>query len=310
MKRIIYISLSVILGLIFVFSAYVKLYPIELFELTFTDIGIANWYMAPYIARIMIAVEFLTGFLLILNLYFNKNTLKFTLGILIFFTLYLIYIIIVEGNSGNCKCFGNFISLTPLESIYKNIFLLLVTVILYKFHKGMDWKFKKIVFPIIIIIALSLPFILNPVDISSSDKIYNSEKLNYNLGLDALYDNPEVTEPETDLRKGKQIIAFMSLTCSHCRTGAYKLHILKKRSPGMPVFFVLNGDDENLEPFFDDTRAGDIPYTMLSGKDFIRLAGLKLPSIFLVNEGIVEKKLNYIQLDQKEIEAWLSKKQN
>jgi len=305
MKKIILIILSVLLGMVFVFSAYVKLYPIELFELTFIDAGISNWVIAPYIARLFIATEFFLGFLLIFNLYLNRITLKLTLCMLVLFTVYLIILILTEGNSGNCKCFGNFISLTPLESIVKNIIMAGIIFILYKFHKGFQFRFSRMAASGILIISLALPFILNPPDAFISEKIFNADKVNYDLGLDVLYNNPKVKAPAEELRKGKHIIAFMSMTCPHCRIGAYKLHIIKKKNPGIPMFIILNGDIEDLKPFEDDTKATNIPYTILLGQDFIKIAGVQLPAIFWVNNGQVEKRTNYFQLNQAEIENWL-----
>ena len=304
MKKIFFISLSIMLGAVFIFSAYIKLFPIELFEWTFVDIGIANWYIAPYVARVMIAIEFFIGFLLLFNLYRNKFTLRFTIGVLIFFTIYLFWQLYSEGNSGNCKCFGNFINVTPLESIIKNIILIILSFIIYKKHKFIIWKYSKIFFTIIILTSFTLPFIINPVGIDNTVQNSDDSVVNYKLNLDVLYNNPKVVEPKMDLRKGKFIIAFMSLTCPYCRIGAYKLHVIKKLNSNIPIFFVLNGSKEKLKPFYDETKTSDIPYTILLGPEFVKMSGIHLPLICWVNNGIVIKKTNYYHLDQKEIEDW------
>jgi hypothetical protein len=305
MKKIYFIILSVLLGSTFIFSAYVKLFPVELFEWTFVDLGIANWIIAPFLARLMIAVEFFIGFLLFFNLFKNKFTLRFTIIILIFFTIYLFWQLIIEGNSSNCKCFGSYIKMTPLESIIKNIILIALSLILYRFHKGIIWKYSKIFFLVIILSSVALPFIINPVDLNVTEQNSDDTVVNYKLDLDVLYNNPKVVEPKVDLRKGKYIISFMSLTCPYCRIGAYKLHIMKKRDPGIPIFFILNGSKENLHSFFDETKATDIPYTILLGKDFINMSGIRLPAIYWVNNGVVIRKSTYFDLDQKAIEDWL-----
>ncbi|MBK7816218.1 MAG: DoxX family membrane protein [Sphingobacteriaceae bacterium] len=82
--------LSIALGAIFIYSGWSKLDPvIETFEFTFVDLGIGNWYTAPIIARLLIGLEFLIGFLLIINYDLRKFTLPLTIGLLIFlaFTL-------------------------------------------------------------------------------------------------------------------------------------------------------------------------------------------------------------------------------
>src|SRR6202012_2430087 len=102
--------------------------------------------------------------------------------------------------------------------------------------------------------------------------------------------------------KGKHILSFMSLTCPHCRIAAKKIHIMNQRNPGIPFYFVLNGKPEDLNRFFEDTHTENIPYCMLKGSHFIYLGGLNLPTIYLVNNSVVENQVNYIILDQHEVE--------
>ena len=78
-------SVRILLGLIFIASGLLKLFPIEPFELNFIDLGIANWFTAPIIARGLIGFELLLGAFLIFDLAMKKFTIKATYGILIFF---------------------------------------------------------------------------------------------------------------------------------------------------------------------------------------------------------------------------------
>ena len=78
--------LSSLLGLTFLYSGYVKLVPaIEPFEFTFVDLGVGGWRTAPFIARFMIGLEFLIGFLLITGLYIKSFSIKLTVASLILF---------------------------------------------------------------------------------------------------------------------------------------------------------------------------------------------------------------------------------
>ena len=83
-KRIIYFTLSSLLGMVFIFSGYIKLYPIEAFELNFIDVGIANWFTAPIIARLLIGLEIGLGLLLLLQFEYRKFTLKAVMAYLYF----------------------------------------------------------------------------------------------------------------------------------------------------------------------------------------------------------------------------------
>ena len=86
---------------------------------------------------------------------------------------------------------------------------------------------------------------------------------------------------------------------------------MKERNPKLDFSFVLDGDDDKLKPFFDDTKASSIPWCMLLGKNFVLLArGTNMPAIYLINNGVVEARLNYQSLEQDEIEKWFSKYSN
>src|SRR3954468_22899618 len=102
LKQISGILVSALLGLVFLYSGYTKLLPIvETFEFTFVDIGIANWYTTPIIARLLIGVELCVGVLLVLNFRLKLFTIPVAAGMLIFFTIYLLVQIAVSGNTGN-----------------------------------------------------------------------------------------------------------------------------------------------------------------------------------------------------------------
>ncbi len=297
------------MGAVFLFSGYTKLYPIEPFEYTFVDLGITNWQIAPFVARSIIGLEFFIGFALVLQLQLKKVTYKLSISLLLFFCLYLILQIIFSGNKGNCGCFGTTIFMTPMQALIKNIIMLAILMLLYKFHTGWSaGNFANLFFMLSLISALALPFILNPVELNYSEAYLNKPENKYKLELDSLYLNAILNAPPKTLSQGKHIIAFMSLTCPHCRVAAKKMRIMYERNANIPFYFVLNGDNENLIPFLEDTHTNNIAHCMLLGKSFVFLAGFNMPAIYLINNSMVEQDVNYMDLDQKEIELWLVKK--
>ncbi len=305
--KILFFILSTLLGLVFIYSGYTKLEPIEPFELTFVDLGIGGWRLAPFIARFMIGMEFFIGFMLITSLY-SKFTNKLTIATLLIFCLYLIGIILTTGNNGNCGCFGNAISMTPLQAIIKNIVMMAVSFILYRYYHGFQVdKIAKWATIILAITALAMPHILNYVDMSYAEAYLTTKEDQFTLELDSVYKDAKKHTPPQSLRTGKHIIAFMSLTCPHCRIAAKKMRLMKEKNPSISMYLVLNGDDKNINPFFEDTKATNIDYCILNGKNFVYLAGLNMPAIYMVNNSVVENWVNYMQLDQTEIEKWLAK---
>ncbi len=305
--RIAAIILSILLGGVFLFSAYTKLYPIEPFEYTFVDLGVATWSTAPFIARLLIGLEFACGALLIIQFRQRRFTLPIVAGLLVIFCIYLAGIIIARGNSGNCGCFGEYLTMTPLEAIAKNVGLLLMCGLIYVMGAPVEIRYMKYLAAALCIVGLGLPFILNVVDLQSSKNL-QPEAVNYKVPLDVLYEskNPKNTRPAIELRHGRYIIAYLSLTCPHCRIAAQKIHVLHKVNPSIPFYLVMNGKQELYEPYIKNYGLEDVPHQIFFGPDeYISMAGPKLPQILWVNNSVVEKKSGYFQLNEKTIEDWL-----
>src|SRR5207248_4858564 len=113
---------------------------------------------------ILIALEFFIGITLILQLKLRKITYKVSIATLLVFCLYLITQIFFSGNKGNCGCFGTAIYMTPLQALIKNFILIIVLILLHKFHNGWgSGKFSNWLYTLLFITAGALPFILNPV---------------------------------------------------------------------------------------------------------------------------------------------------
>ena len=296
------------MGLVFIYSGYTKLNPIEPFEFTFVDLGIASWKTAPVIARFLIGLEFLIGILLIFGLYIKRFTLKITISLLVMFTVYLLVILFKDGNNGNCGCFGNALAMTPLQAIFKNLIMVVIGIVLYKFFEGFHFKkFGPWLLTIFICTSLSMPHILNYVDFDYSESYLVPKENFFKLELDSLYKDAKVNVPPADLKEGKKILAFMSMSCPHCRIAAKKLRLMKQKNPSLPIYFILNGDNDKIKPFFEDTKASNIQFCILNGKNFVYLAGVNMPTLYLINRSVVENRVNYLELDQEEIEKWLKK---
>ncbi len=305
--KVISIILSVLMGLLFIYSGYTKLDPIEPFEYTFVDLGIGGWALAPYIARFMIGLEFFLGLMLISNLYLKKYTIKLTVATLLMFTAYLGFMILNEGNNSNCGCFGNAIAMTPFQAIVKNIIMLVVCFFIYKFHEGFTLgKLGSTLSFTFLVSALAMPHILNYVDLDYSEAYLNKPENNFKLELDTLYINAYEKIPPKTLSQGKHVVAFLSLSCQHCRIAAKKIRLIHEKNPGISFYFVLNGEKEKMKWFYLDTKTENIPYTMLRARPFVYLAGINLPTIFLVNNATVEHWVNYMELDQNQLEKWLN----
>lgn len=300
------IILSVLMGGLFLYSAYTKVIPIQTFEYTLVEFVHMPWWLAAVIARLFVGLETAIAACLILNMYGKaKWILRFSLFILIMFSIYLAYLWITVGNDVNCGCFGDQIWMSPSTSLIKNLIIFVLTFILLKFHTGIAKKWSNWTTIALFVIITSLPYFIYAIPATQPSYLKDEA---YEIDLSALYEQPEKTPaPTIDLKKGKHILAFMSLTCPHCKIAAYKMQLMKKDNPSISMYMVLNGDSTNLKPFFEKTKADNIEYRMLLGRDFTSLSGFSLPAIYWINNSVVEAKSTYIDLSQTQIEAWLKK---
>lgn len=305
-KTILFAVLSVMTGILFLYSAYTKLLPIQTFEYTLVEFVHMPWWMAAVASRVLVGIEAALGTLLLFNIFGSGRwVLKLSLGILILFSIYLVYLWAAVGNDVNCGCFGDVIWMSPSSSLIKNALIIIVLLVLLKMHKGINTKWANYSSLAAVVIVTVLPLFIYPVPMAKPSFL-NEDK--YELDLSAIYNTTEHTPPVIDVRKGKHVIAFMSLTCPHCKIAAYKMQLMRLDNPDISMLLVLNGDSTDLEAFWEKTKAEDIPHTMLFGKDFVSLSGLNLPAIYWVNNGWVEAKTNYIEMNQAAIEEWLEDK--
>jgi len=272
------IILRILLGSLFLFSGIVKLYPIEPFELLFVDIGITSWSFSPVFARIIIGIEIFIGLLFIFQ-FRPKVTALTALAVLLFFTAYLIYIIITEGNDSNCGCLGQLLPMTPLQSIGKNAVLLIACSLLLWKGKAISFQWKPLLVAIPLITAFSLPFILNPMNLTD----YSASSNEMVLDLKRL---PEIKVENTvvNLKEGEKIVAFLALFCEHCKYAAQKLSVLNKKPQAPEIYLILYGEEEKLSDFLNETKA-NFPYVLFNNPDFFTLTGGVFPSIFYLKDG-------------------------
>ena len=121
--------IRIIISLLFLVSAYAKVYhePSAYFSITtfeakqLVPLGFSS-EISPYLSRILIALEFAIGVLILLPFYLKRIVIPLTIFVLAAFCVHLALQIYLTGNSGNCGCFGTLLPMTPLEAILKNIF--------------------------------------------------------------------------------------------------------------------------------------------------------------------------------------------
>ncbi len=301
MRSYVHAGLTVLLGLVFLYSAYGKITGIDFFELDLVSMGLAGWSWAGSAARLLIGIELFIALLLFLNIRLRSFTLPFVAILLLLFTAFLAFRLITGAGADNCHCFGPRINMPTSLSIGKNVLLVGLTAYLWKAHPGTEWPRPWVIIGIALTFSVAVPFIIP----STSDP-----KDTGPIGLDPEgpridFRRPLFTGFECD--KGKYIFAFLSASCPGCVLAGYKLGVMKEKDPSLPVAFILNGKLDDIRRFRELTLARKVPHAILLQPDFGKWVGNELPAIFLVEEGRIVDRLGYDRLNPETVRKWLQK---
>ena len=293
--RYLWLVLRFLFGAFFVFSAIVKLYPIEPFEYTLIEHGLAGWGMAPYLARFIVISEAFLGLALIGGFRLRSFSLPLTGMMLLVFTVYLINLYVREGNEASCGCFGAYLELSPLASIAKNGLLLLVTVGLFFGAKEEILAFRKRWIALLLFIATGTTiFILNMPDayfLRNYNPKYETGTIDFKMLPHRFSDGSDVK-----LDEGKKLLCFFSVSCPHCKVLARKLSVFRKVNPAFPGYVYFYGDTSKVGAFSEETNFS-MPYAFHNSPDFMRVIGGKVPAVFLVENGKVLQRYDRLNLD-------------
>lgn len=289
----------IIVGLVFILSGVSKLYPIEPFEIIFVDLGVANFLFAPFLARFIIAFEIFLGLSIIFNSWFKDVIYKLTLASLLIFTIYLIYLLIAQGNDVDCGCFGSFLALTPIQSIVKNVILILLLL----FVKRRFHTYGRLVWilPLVFLtISFSATFLLNRVGLHNLQGAEVNEKVDFS-GLPTQYK----TNQKVDFSKGKKMVAFFTWKCPHCINAARKFAFLNKQTKITNLYIVIGSKNESgLLEFIEKTKY-DFPTIWMKDDEFFKYSGGRLPAIVYIEEGTIKKKWFGDLFDVEEMRQYL-----
>jgi hypothetical protein len=301
-RRAIGLLLLLSLAAVFFISGWSKLQTIEPFAWSFIDVLPVGITAASVFARIFIGLEWAIGAWLAAHLFLRRVTYKATIALLILLSLYLIGLLLHQGNNGNCGCFGEWLYMKPMAAIWKNVVLIAVTILLWLIYPSRTYKNALFVALGLTVAAFTAPFVLKPVYVSGAGEVVKEP-----IALDSLYTAGH-PPPGVDLRKGKHIICFFSTSCPHCIKGAYLVQILHRQYPEFPLFMVLSGGYNAQKDFLDETKSAHVPHTLvMNTKVFVDLAGPSVPAIYWVNNSIIERKTYFTELEPGAIKAWLKK---
>lgn len=265
--------LQLFIAATYLFSAYTKAIAPGFFEVLLEQQGIVpNRIYAAWLTRGIIAIELWLALGLILSFY-TRILLRLSFGILLAFSAHLCYLIFI-GETGNCGCFGEMIKVSPLESLAKNAFLLLVNGFLlrykYKGNKKPWWTWA--LFPTLFAAAVFVwPTQTDPD------------------GVIAKFPAFEKTT-EIDFYKGEYLVAVLNLSCEHCQESAQDLAELQREGVEIPqVIALFYEEGETTVEQFNLKTNSDFYYEMIDVNTFFDLIGNAPPRVYWTRKGEVNQ---------------------
>jgi uncharacterized membrane protein YphA (DoxX/SURF4 family) len=144
--------IRLLVGGLFIFSGLIKVNdPVgtsiklnEYFDVFSNDIASFFFYFKSFaleLAVFLVVVEVLLGVMLILGV--KSRLTVWTLALMILFFTFLTFYSAYFNKVTDCGCFGDAIKLTPWESFYKDVILVVLIAILFVFQKDLPKSSPK-----------------------------------------------------------------------------------------------------------------------------------------------------------------------
>ena len=285
-------ALKVLLGLVFVVSAVLKLRDMDSFEIYIYSYHFFNLNFSFIVARAAIIVELVLGIGLISQC-FPKLMWWGSMAMLGAYTLLLMYAVVM-GRTDNCHCFGDYLPFTPLQSLLKNLVLMVLFLLVYKtdgkHFKGQGWALTSLV-----VVSTLAVFVVSPPDNFSSG--YNGVQM---LQTDHF---------ETALNEAPLDSLNLKTGCVYCQTAAYKFSLMQQfyGFPSEAVTFVFMGSREGIERFYEQSQSAryrDVLYEDVHG--LLTLTNGNFPVIVFMNNGQVVHEYGFRNMKEEEIEVFMT----
>ena len=280
------------LGILFLCSATAKLVGIDAFELYLFGLGIFPLGTSYLLSRLVIAAEYTLGILLIANFY-PRLAFWGTLLMLVGFTAFLA-ILAATGNRDNCNCFGEWVNLNPVQSIWKNLGMLAL-LLLSAGIPAFQVKHKPFWLTLACVVPLTTVLIVSPPDNWRYDSYARHELVNEQALQEAL----EAGILPASVAEGDRVVCFYSLKCHYCKMSARKMTTLRERGEfsQAPVIAVFGrGDNPDPAPFLEETGFRPDEVHFIEPSDFLRITNGSYPVILVMHDGVPVEKYNYRNL--------------
>lgn len=294
--RTLKIILREILALSFILSAAAKLVGADSFELYIFSFEFFSLGASFILARLVICMEFILGLWLMLNTHPKASAIS-ALSVLGGFSAFLMALMLL-GNRDSCHCFGEFVDLSPGQSLIKNG--VLIALSLASMGEGLapfKLPHKKLILSSIAVLSVAAVFIISLPDnfrySSFSIDGFNQEQFNTAVSEGLVSSN---------LAQGEDLICFFSFSCNFCHMTAQKLGIMLRQGQfeNADVHIIVGGDYEDFnasqQQFFEGTKMEYDTIDSIKSTSFVNITNGNLPVVVHMRDGQLIEQWTYRDL--------------
>lgn len=297
------LALRIVLSAFFVISAIGKLQSIDTFEVYVYRVSFFDFDAAAMFARLLIGLELFIAVALLIKFRF-KFIWKLIFIFLVLMSFFLVFQII-KGSTDNCYCLGELVDFSPMESLVKNLVLIVFLFIIRK-SKSLKWRYQTLVLGLLFIGALATPLIASPPDLFIKGSFNKAEH-----NQQALDDAIREKEIPASFMHGRKMLAFYSTYCPYCKMASTRIGALVRKSDidtnNINVIFWVRGDTASVQRFYLDTHSPHYNYVIVNTHKFLDITKGRMPLILLINDGKVEEETNYRTIDADRIRRFFNK---
>lgn len=215
----------------FIISAAAKIYSMHFFDGLVAGQLIGDdffnhptsYFWVQILTRVIIAGEFMLGVAVLQKKYLHKLVLPVMGGLLILFSLQIVYEASFNGKGyvdGNCGCFGEVIPFDNFQTIIKNVVLFLIVFFVYKKHKDIsEMTFGPVVPSIVVGIFTFFTMYLTIEDIEEPNITVNETSGSIKAGIEENTVKDTKLDFSSDFKVGSQGSEFVLKNNSIVKTG-------------------------------------------------------------------------------------------
>ena len=293
--------LKVLLGLVFIVSAVLKLIDMDSFEIYIYSYHFFSLNASFIVARLAIILELVLGIGLASHT-LHKMYWWGSMAMLGGYTLLLIYALTL-GRTDSCHCFGDFLQLDPKQSLIKNAVLMLFFLLIYKME---SWKtpFRWLILILAVMASSIAVFVISP-----PDNLTSNADPEQNLQIELFDEMLDASPLDTlNLRKGKQVICFLSTSCEYCQMAAHKLSLMQQfyGFPKENITYLFMGNEEGVASFYEQSESAwyrDMLYPDVAR--MLKAINGNFPVIVFLEDGEVVHEYGFRNMNEAEIKAYM-----